>query len=196
MPAGLRLRPGWTTDLEARHARPVRVYHTYAHVREVVERWAEVERDLGWPDPQVPWLAALLHDVVYVVGQPDNEARSADLVGPWTADFVEDPVDTEAVRALILATAAHGRLTDPDPVTALFLDCDMAVLGAPPERYARYEADVRAEWLPVVGEQAWQTGRRRFLESVLSGPIFLSTYWRDRLGDQARENLRGALDAL
>lgn len=192
-PKNAVLRPGWEADLRRRYAEPRRVYHTFDHVLEVVDRWAEVDRDIGWEDPSSTWIAVLLHDVVYVVGRPDNEAQSAELVRPWCRDWVDGAVDTARVEALILATADHGAHPASESDTAHFLDCDLAVLGSTPERFARYEDAIRAEWEPVVGARAYADGRRRFLEKLAERPIFHTTYWRTRREEQARRNLAAAL---
>ncbi|MCA9567539.1 MAG: hypothetical protein KC656_06835 [Myxococcales bacterium] len=192
-PEGLTLRPGWADALRALHAEPPRRYHTYRHVEEVVERWDEVRRAGFWDDEVTPWLAAVLHDAVYVAGAHDNEARSAALVAPFVARWVDGTPDPGPVERLILATAGHGADRALDPQTALFVDCDLAILGAPPERFAEYEEQVRAEWEPIVGATGWATGRRAFVERMLAGRIFASPWFHERLEDRARANLTGWL---
>ena len=46
-------------------------------------------------------------------------------------------LDRAAVRAMILATAHHGAIAGErlDLDTARMLDCDLAILGAPPEQF-------------------------------------------------------------
>lgn len=193
-PDALHPRPGWVDDLRARYATPGRHHHTFAHVEEVLGHWQTVRAAGAWRAPETPWVAILLHDAVYDVGAPDNEARSAALVEPWCAAWLPERVDITRATAFIAATAHHGEPVD-DPDLALFLDCDMAVLGASPERFARYERDIRAEWVPVVGVEAYEHGRRRFLEGLLARPIFQSAFWRDRLEDAARRNVLAQLDA-
>jgi len=194
VPATLTGSPGWWADLKARYSRPARAYHNIHHIIEVMEQWAWVEAGPGWSDPEATWVAALLHDAVYIAGKVDNEALSADLVRPWCAEFGFQ-LDFSRSEQLIRRTAAHGRLrrSDVDDDAARFLDCDMAILGASPDRFAEYSAAVREEYLAVVPEPLYEAGRRQFLEQLLLQPIFLSQDFEDRLGAQARDNIQRAL---
>jgi predicted metal-dependent HD superfamily phosphohydrolase len=166
----LALHDGWVDDLVARHTGGGRHYHTVQHLEEMLDAWATVP----WEDPVASWVAVVLHDAVYVVGAADNEARSAALVPGWVARFAAEPVDVERVQRLILETARHGDHGPLDADTACFVDCDMAILAAGPERFAAYEAQVRREWEPVVGSAAYEVGRRRFFAGVVGRRVFQS----------------------
>ena len=173
-------------------ATPGRAYHTYAHVLEVVERWREVERDVGWTHPDETFLAALYHDAVYVPGRHDNETESARHARA-AAERLQ--LDAALVEKLILLTARHGHLspTDVDAETALFLDCDMAILGADAECFDEYERQIAQEY-SVIPPELYAAGRKRFLESLLGAPrIYLSKYFHDRLDAAARANLSRVL---
>jgi predicted metal-dependent HD superfamily phosphohydrolase len=104
-------------------------------------------------------------------------------------------VDADRVTELISLTAQHGRLSREaiDEDTALFLDCDMAILGADRCVYDTYEAQIAAEYRPVYGD-GFEAGRRAFLEKLLTRPIYLSDWFRQRLEDRARANLRRSLN--
>ena len=79
---------------------------------------------------------------------------------------------------------------------ALFLDCDMAVLGAAPAAYDAYERGVAQEYAALPPE-LYAAGRRRFLEGLLAREhLFLSERFRLRYEHAARENLRRALHVL
>lgn len=168
-------------QLEHAYATPPRAYHTLEHVLEVARHWATQT----WQQPRETFLAVLFHDAVYVVGRGDNEQRSAELSG-----------DNPRVRELILLTAKHGRLKpeDVDPEAAKFLDCDLAILGAAPEQFDRYQQQIAREYEPVIGHEAYAKGRAQFLTALLARPrIFLSDGFHARLDAAARANLRRAL---
>jgi predicted metal-dependent HD superfamily phosphohydrolase len=144
-------------------------------------------------------LAVLFHDAVYFAGAADNEAKSAALaavlVGAHLPAFA--PV-IPRIESLVLLTAQHGKLAarEVDPDAALFLDCDMAVLGAPAERFDDYERSIAVEYAAVPRE-AYRSGRGAFLERLLaSDRIFLSAHFHARLDATARANLRRALSLL
>jgi predicted metal-dependent HD superfamily phosphohydrolase len=84
-----------------------------------------------------------------------------------------------------------------DADLALFLDCDLAILGASPEDYDRYERGIAEEYARVVDPESYRAGRARFLEAFLQKPRFFFTERFHRLFDaRARENLARALEAL
>lgn len=175
---------------------PPRAYHSWTHVEEVVHRYEEVAAGPGWQRPREVLLAVVFHDAVYVAGRKDNEDRSAELAIAEIARHFEDGVvDAARVAELIRLTARHGNLTPEavDPEAALFLDCDMAILGSAPEAFAAYDAAIREEY-SAVPKDLYDAGRGQFLERVLGTPrIFLSDFFHARLDAQARANLRSAL---
>jgi predicted metal-dependent HD superfamily phosphohydrolase len=178
------------------YAEPPRAYHHFGHVLEVL---AHVRSISDWEDVVSVTLAVLFHDAVYVAGRSDNEQQSADLAERClSAHPPSEPYAPQRVRQLIMLTARHGSL---DP-TALhrdatrFLDCDMAILGAEPARFAAYERAIAEEYghIPV---SAYRAGRSRFLHKLLSSPrIFLSDEFHARFEQRARENLTRALTWL
>lgn len=183
--------------LEAAHAAPPRAYHHFGHVRAVLQHCAQVAQGPGWWHPQEVYLAALYHDAVYVAGRKDNEVRSAHLalqaIDVWLPGA---GVDGGRVQQLILLTARHGELgiDDVDAEQALFLDCDMAILGAPAAVFDGYHRDVAEEYAGVVPGWLYRAGRRRFLRGLLARPrIFLSDYFHAQLDAAARANLQRAL---
>jgi predicted metal-dependent HD superfamily phosphohydrolase len=83
-----------------------------------------------------------------------------------------------------------------DADAALFLDCDMAILGQPPQEYDRYERAIAQEYA-FVPPADYRAGRARFLEKLLASErIFLSERFFAEREAQARENLARALASL
>lgn len=182
--------------LIAAYGSPGRAYHNWTHIEEVVQRFHEVAAGPGWHHPQEVFLGLLLHDAVYEPGRTDNEARSAALATELVAHHLPGrDLDVALIVELINLTAEHGR--EPDDLSqdaALFLDCDMAILGAPPERFATYDRGVALEYQAVPPEQ-FRAGRRRFMSQLLARHrIFVSDHFRDALEGSARENLTRALE--
>ncbi len=185
--------------LRAAYARPPRTYHTAEHVAEVIGEYEWVADTAGWDHPRDVYWAILCHDAIYEAGRPDNEARSAvlarRLAGAWLRSA---GLDLDRVEALIVLTARHGAL-DAAALgrdAAHFVDCDMAILGAPPARFDAYDAAIAIEYA-AVPRDAYRAGRRRFLASLLTAPrIFHSDLFHQRLDAAARENLARAVDRL
>lgn len=182
--------------LRAAYASPPRAYHDFSHVEEVLAHFQSVPR---WDDPVAVAVAILFHDAIYQAGRTDNEAESARLMREALCETPPPvPCDVTRAEALILLTARHGSLGAEtfDHDTAHFLDCDMAILGAPPERYQLYEQQIAAEYATVPA-QLYRAGRARFIDKLLaSSRIYLSDTFHARLEQRARENLSAALGAL
>lgn len=199
-PAGLSLPRALWDDLAAAYESPApRAYHSLVHVVAVAQHHAEVARVVGWRRPQDSYLAVLFHDAVYVAGANDNERRSAAMVQAAIDTYLTDgDVDAERIASLIELTARHGSFaaSDVDDEAALFLDCDMAILGADAEVFDAYARAVRDEYREVP-DDAYRAGRTTFLLRVLAAPaIFLSPYFSARLEDLARENIARELKVI
>lgn len=189
---------GLMDAVERAYASPGRHYHTLTHIAHMALEHAEVDHGPGWRDPSATWVALLAHDAVYDAARTDNEALSAALARQWCATFGL-PVDADRVDALVRATASHhaGVAPEQDPDLALFLDCDLAILGAEPPVYDLYERGVALEYAAVYPEAAYRLGRSRFLADVLERPSpFNTAFFTERLAERARTNITRALAAL
>lgn len=195
----LRLPDTLVAELTAAYGEPHRAYHDATHIGEVLTWFDRVADDLGWLEPAEVYTAIVFHDAIYQPGAKDNEARSA----AWARRAVlsADPrvdatiVDRDRVAELVELTAKHGHVTTADHDTALFLDADMAILGAAPDAFDAYDRAIAVEYKAIPPE-AYRQGRRVFLEGLLGKPrIYLSDYFHHRLDEPARANLRRALAA-
>jgi predicted metal-dependent HD superfamily phosphohydrolase len=186
----IELPPDVVRDLAQRYGEPHRAYHTADHVAEVL-RWFDWVADrAGWREPVDVFLAIVFHDAIYEPLASDNEARSAALARDAIAA-------SPRTQALIQLTARHGALSpadvEGDDDAARFLDCDIAILAAPPDRFDEYDAAIAAEYRAVPAE-AFRTGRGAFLRKLLARPrIFLSDLFHAELDRSARDNLNRVL---
>ncbi|MFC0677632.1 hypothetical protein ACFFGH_07220 [Lysobacter korlensis] len=177
------------------YATPPRAYHNFDHVREVLRQFRAVADGSGWRDPASVLFAVLYHDAIYEPGRSDNESRSAGLAREHLACW-QPQVDADRVAHLIELTARHGGLSpaDVDHDEALFLDCDMAILGAEPTAFAAYDRGIAADYRGVVPPWMYRLNRRRFLKGLLARErLYLSDFFHARLDAQARINLRRAV---
>jgi predicted metal-dependent HD superfamily phosphohydrolase len=190
------------SELEAAYATPLRAYHNFGHVQEVLHRFAEVTVGPGWTQPSEVYLAVLYHDAVYEAGRKDNEARSAELAMAQIAQWLpEQGVDTLRVAELINLTARHGQFSPGDfgddgfsLDTRHFLDCDMAILGAEPGTFDAYDAGIAEEYRGHVPGFLFRLNRKRFLKGLLARErIYLSDWFHQRYDAPARANLRRAI---
>lgn len=185
-----------------RYAEPWRRYHDRRHLAEVAGWFGVISEGPGWGRPDDVALAVLFHDAVYEPGRSDNEERSAALAAAEIeARMPACRASIPRVQELIRLTAQHGGDEQPsvadDEDAAHFLDADMAILGAPADRFDEYERQVRAEFAPVVPPELYVVGRGAFLRGLLKAEqIFLTPLFADRLAPAARANLERALAAL
>jgi predicted metal-dependent HD superfamily phosphohydrolase len=188
------LPPSLVAAVRDAYTEPPRAYHNFAHVLEVL---ASFQRVTAWKNPEAVYLAILCHDALYEAGRSDNEERSAELAARLLGGTMHER-HISRVQQLIRLTARHGSI-DPaevDEEAALFLDCDMAILGAPPDEYDAYEAAIAEEYR-LVPPELYRTGRAAFLRKLLARPvIYLSPFFRAEREQAARTNVGRALERL
>jgi predicted metal-dependent HD superfamily phosphohydrolase len=180
--------------LREHYAKPPRAYHNFEHVLEVLEHFQRVP---DWQDRDAVAIAILFHDAIYVPGRSDNEEESAKLATRWIG---WSPFSSAAKRVaeLVRLTARHGSISadEVDHDAALFLDCDMAILGAAPDAFDGYERAIAEEYA-AVPQDLYRRGRARFLEKLLARErIYLSPFFVAEREAQARENLNRVLAGL
>ena len=178
-------------DLLARWDEPHRRYHDRRHLAEVL---AALRMLAGEDVPVEVVCAAWLHDAVHD-GRADDEERSAALATGLLTGLGVAPAVVDEVARLVRLTLTHDPGPD-DARGALLSDADLAVLGAGPERYARYAADVREEYAHV-GEDAFRSGRTAVLQGLLGLPrLYATDEGRRRWEAAARRNLEDEIRRL
>jgi predicted metal-dependent HD superfamily phosphohydrolase len=168
-----------------------RGYHDTRHLAEVLDRLDELgAADGGGAGPEVV-LAAWFHDAVYD-GGADDEERSARLAG---SELAGERLDVATVVRLVRLTATHAPAPD-DRDGALLCDADLAILAAPPARYAEYVAGVRRDHA-TVPEDVFRAGRAAVLRELLGrDPLFRTEHARRSWEARARANLAAELATL
>jgi predicted metal-dependent HD superfamily phosphohydrolase len=177
--------------LKARYGEPHRAYHTLQHLEECFG-WFSQARDLMTGPGEIAF-ALFYHDAVYDTHASDNELKSAQLASGVFEHFVR--MDARAVGNLILATSLHSAEGAGSEIK-IMLDIDLSILGAEPARFDEYERQVRQEYA-WVEEGVFRKTRSRILQGFLTRPaLYHTTFFRERLEAQARENLKRSLAAL
>ncbi|MEQ1706844.1 MAG: hypothetical protein ABL864_00755 [Terricaulis sp.] len=162
---------------------PQRKYHDQGHLT-----WLLDEADGRAPaskEPRFVGFAIWFHDAIYEPGRSDNEARSA---GWARAALADDPILANRVAQVIEMTKNHWEgqaLGD----AALFLDMDIAILGAARNIYRDYARGVRQEFAQFP-DAVYGTGRCTFLDSACArARLFRTDYYESLLASQARANM-------
>jgi predicted metal-dependent HD superfamily phosphohydrolase len=171
---------------------PHRHYHTLQHLHECLAQ-LELARECS-PHPAEASLALWFHDAVYDPRRHDNEQRSADWARDGALAAGASREAAERVQALVMATRHDAPAGTPD--AHLVVDVDLAILGAPRERFDEYERQVRLEYAHVA-DAAYRAGRSRILRGFLArAAIYLTPPFHDRLETAARANLEHSLARL
>ena len=189
---GLTPRPDLVGELESRYSEPHRAYHTLLHLSEAYGVLVECADHLERPDEAK--LALWFHDAIYDSRRHDNEERSADWARVELLHAGAAPDVAARVHALVLATK-HRDVPEGNDAR-LLVGADLAILAAPPDRFAAYERQIRQEydWVP---EPEFRAARERFLRGMLARPsIFYDAAMRERHEAHARRNIEESLRRL
>lgn len=178
-------------ELVARYGEAHRHYHRVEHVRSC----------LGWLDrfadsakrPAEVELALWFHDAVYDPRASDNEERSAELAETRLAALGVPEPARERIVAQIRATRTHEAEDDD---ARLLVDLDLAILGASPAQFDRFEVLIRREYAHVPDE-LFRMGRREVLRRFLRrSVIYRVPGLHDALETTARANLTRRMSEL
>ena len=173
-------------DLVDTHSASARYYHNLNHVRYLLNLSVEAK-----PIAEcltVIQLAAWFHDYVYNPQASDNEIKSAIYAVQTLRELNIAPEVIESVRSIILSTQQHQPVIDTADCL-IFLDLDLAILGASFGEYKKYALAIRQEygWL---SDRDYQQGRTRVLADFIAREkIYLTNYFYCRLEKTARVNL-------
>jgi predicted metal-dependent HD superfamily phosphohydrolase len=175
------------------YTQPNRHYHNLTHIQQVL---TTLDRFSGMvDDPLTLSLAGWFHDFVYNSRASDNELQSAKAAGELLANL-RVPLDrSDRVYELIMATQGHQIVAD-DLDRCIFLDADLTILGAKPERYEVYTRSIRMEY-SWVSDSAYQAGRIQVLESFLQRDrLYYTDILFSELESISRKNMKCEIDQL
>lgn len=170
------------------YSQETRHYHNLEHVFHCLaglERFAEHAEY-----PAEVALAIWFHDAIYNPKAKDNEAQSAELARRELESLGLALPRIDRICAHIMATKEHRAEQDD---SRLVIDLDLAILAAEPERYQRFEAEIREEFKHVPGF-LFRMARKKVLKHFLAKEhIYALPFAQERWEQAARENLQRAI---
>lgn len=180
-------------EITARYGEPHRHYHTAAHIAACLSELDALE--LAPAARHAIELAIWFHDLVYDVPSNRNEKRSAEYFEGVAQAAGIGPALIKAVVEMILATERHEVPRNQDSeALRLFLDIDLSILGANPERFREYDDGIRREYSSIP-EFVYRPKRKRALQRFLQREhIYFTPTFRERYEKQARANIRARVD--
>jgi predicted metal-dependent HD superfamily phosphohydrolase len=171
-----------------------RHYHNLTHIHHVLTtidshaEWLLQGFSVTLKNPIAVSLAAWFHDFVYDPQASDNELQSAKAAGELLLNLGGNQELICCVQELILATQGHQIVAE-DFDRSIFLDADLAILGADPVTYQAYSRSIRCEY-SWVSDAAYRAGRIQVLESFLQRDrLYYTDTLFNELEDLARSNM-------
>jgi predicted metal-dependent HD superfamily phosphohydrolase len=175
-------------QLCAAYEQPHRHYHTLEHIAHALA-WLDWTSGAAQRPHEIA-LALWFHDYVYDPLRKDNEPVSAQAARHALGGAGVPEAALARIEAMILATGTHvAQLGD----GALLVDIDLAILGAPPEDFARFERQVRLEY-GMFDDASYARGRGHVLTKLAARrPLYATPLMAEELEARARRNLAQAI---
>jgi predicted metal-dependent HD superfamily phosphohydrolase len=180
----------WKNELFKEYERRGRFYHTLKHIKQMLDIASEQQAEFTtWP---TVFFAIWFHDVVQDCGA-DNELKSAELASQALSELGAEQGMIEQAYRIILSSKTHDSPNDSD--CALFIDCDLSILGSATQDYRDYSQQCRQEY--SVPNGIYRKGRCTFLKQLLDKPfIYHTPLFRSALEVKARSNISKELRTL
>ena len=164
---------------------PQRFYHTLEHIEHCLAWFDACRSEVVNPDTLE--LAIWFHDVIYEPGNPDNEARSAELY-LQLSDGVHAQETRDLVHRLIMATLHLGNSFE-DGDAAYMVDIDLSSFGLPWEEFLRDSKNLRREARHLDDNEYYQKAKSFHQSLRTRDRFFYTDFFAERLEDRAHENI-------
>ena len=173
------------------YSEPHRRYHTARHVRDCLETYDSAVPVLANNDAVE--MALWFHDVVYIVGQTDNELCSAALFRSLSEGYLPSDFSEQVVR-LIMATRHNQAPTAADEQFAM--DVDLDGLAKPWNAFINDTQLLRQE-NSATDDKTFRGNVRGFFERLLAHPsIYATAHFEVKSEAIARSNIERLLAEL
>ena len=189
--------PEHVAALRAAYAEAHRAYHNWGHIEALLADFRRLEDRFA--NPEAVEMALYWHDAVYDPTSKTNEADSAERM----LSEMRGRVAPEVLRwaeTIVRATVNHRVPDDAGPELAadcaLFLDMDLAILGAAPEAFDAYDAAIRQEYA-AIPDLLYLPGRKTIMAGFLKRErLYLTDTFHRTHDAPARANLRRLIGRL
>ena len=180
-------------DLVNTYSNSARHYHNLNHIQDILYLIEEVQYQSD--RFAVIQLSAWFHDYIYDSQAQDNELRSAVYAEKILNMLNISSEIIQQVKQIILSTKKHHPLIDSID-NLIFLDADLSILGASPDKYLKYAQAIRQEYSHLSNSN-YQQGRKKVLINFLARDrIYYMDYFYRKLESSARDNLQAEINFL
>jgi predicted metal-dependent HD superfamily phosphohydrolase len=169
-----------------------RHYHNLIHVDACLKHLDEIADCIV--DIKPVEVALWFHDIIYDPKKNDNEKMSAEYAKAFLGS-VNLASDVILKIEHLVALTKHPSFPETNDEKYL-IDIDLAILAANKEHYDRYESSVRKEY-GFVPSFLYKRGRKKILMSFIkSDRIYWTEHFYKKYENQARRNLKRAMENL
>lgn len=167
-------------ELIRKYSKKHRHYHNWEHINEMLSIADSLSVELS----EAQKIAILFHDVIYNIGDKDNEIKSAlfmreELEGTYISDET-----IQIAERIILDTANHQPTIEESKIV---LDLDMAHLAFDFNIFLHYRDKIKKEY-SIFSDYDFYNGEISFMENTLKQEEILFTDLFDE--DKLRANLK------
>jgi predicted metal-dependent HD superfamily phosphohydrolase len=160
-------------DVMTRYEENGRYYHNLTHIYHMLEVIEIMNEEVE--DKTAVLFATWFHDIIYDPQKSNNEEMSAAYAQNILSTWQLRAPQIEKVVTLIMATKTHEANDSVFKDSLIFLDVDLAILGAEKSRYQAYAWAIRQEY-HFVPEQNFRNERSKILQSFLSRDVIYFTH--------------------
>jgi len=167
-------------EIHTKYSEPHR-YYPLKHLEHIYKELATLTLN-----PPIEF-AIFYHDIIYDVEKNNNEEESAFLASKRLERLGVKEERIKDVYELILLSKKH----EPTDIESykLFLDADIAILGASPSNYEKYIQNIRKEYC-IYDDTIYNNGRKKVLSHFLEkSKLYQSDYFYNKYEEQARTNI-------
>ena len=184
-------------SLRQRYDAEGRTYHNWSHIQALLTQFERLTN--AFHDPAAVEIALYYHDVIYAPGSTTNESDSADVMAQELTGRA-DANEIASATLIVNATAAHAVPAGTAPQLAqdcaMFLDMDLAILGADAEAFDSYDRNIRQEFA-MVPDAMFYPARLKVMQGFLDRErIYLTERFHVSHDTKARSNLRRLIERL
>lgn len=169
-----------------------RFYHNLSHINTLLKN-AEKYKHL-FQNYSAIRFAIWFHDIIYNTKRSNNEEKSVELAVKALEEMQISHTIIMLVENMIIATKKHSA-NGLDEDGKMFLDLDLAILGANSEIYQNYAKAIRAEysWVPYF---LYRRSRKSVLGGFLAREHIFFSNELAKLEEIARQNITQEIDSL
>jgi predicted metal-dependent HD superfamily phosphohydrolase len=179
-------------EIVSHYSEPHRFYHTLSHVNHCLEQLIPIKPSLYIPEAAE--LAIWFHDIVYIIGNNDNEEKSAQFAKIFCQKNISTQAFAHQVESHILATK-HTYVSE-NTDSQYVADIDIVILGQPADIFSKYESQIYQEYSSIYSLSDYQKGRINFLKTLLTRPIYSTDYFKNKYEQSAKINIQKSIQNL